>query len=187
MIEEHIGLCSWIANRYLYTGREFEELRSTAYLGLIAAAERWDPSRGAFATAFFWWARAAIQRDLASKRSRFSTMQGHREGPRTVSLDAPLGRDDDSTSLASTLGDDNAEAPADGAERALLRERIESALVTLRPRDAEVLRLRFGLDGGGPRTLEEVARHFSRTRERIRQIEKRAMRKLRYRLAGLDE
>ena len=96
-----------------------------------------------------------------------------------VSLETPIGEEDDSH-LADFIPDDDAPAPAEAASYTLLREQLLEVLDTLTPREEMVLRLRFGLDDGKNRTLEEVGREFKVTRERIRQIEAKALRKLRH-------
>ena len=95
-----------------------------------------------------------------------------------VSLETPIGEEED-----SHLGDfipDDALAPADAASMSLLKEQLAEVLKTLTPREEKVLKLRFGLDDGNPKTLEEVGKEFNVTRERIRQIEAKALRKLRH-------
>ncbi|MBE6716084.1 MAG: RNA polymerase sigma factor RpoD [Ruminococcaceae bacterium] len=96
-----------------------------------------------------------------------------------VSLETPIGEEEDSH-LGDFIPDEEALAPADAAFQALLKEEIANALSTLTPREAKVLSLRFGLEDGHPRTLEEVGKEFNVTRERIRQIEAKALRKLRH-------
>jgi RNA polymerase primary sigma factor len=96
-----------------------------------------------------------------------------------VSLETPIGEEEDSH-LGDFIEDEDAPAPVDAASFLLLREQIESVLDTLNDREQKVLRLRFGLDDGKARTLEEVGREFGVTRERIRQIEAKALRKLRH-------
>ena len=96
-----------------------------------------------------------------------------------VSLETPIGEEEDSH-LGDFIPDDDAPAPADAASHTLLREQLGDVLKTLTPREEKVLRLRFGLDDGRPRTLEEVGKEFNVTRERIRQIEAKALRKLRH-------
>ena len=96
-----------------------------------------------------------------------------------VSLETPIGKEEDSH-LGDFIPDEDAPAPADAASRELLKETISEVLFTLTPREEKVLRLRFGLVDGRPRTLEEVGDEFGVTRERIRQIEAKALRKLRH-------
>ena len=96
-----------------------------------------------------------------------------------VSLETPIGEEDDSH-LGDFIQDEDSPAPQDAAAYTLLREQLEEVMSTLTPREAKVLRLRFGLDDGKARTLEEVGKEFDVTRERIRQIEAKALRKLRH-------
>ncbi len=96
-----------------------------------------------------------------------------------VSLETPIGEEEDSH-LGDFIPDDDAPAPAEAASFALMKEQLMEVLDTLTPREEKVLRLRFGLDDGHQRTLEEVGKVFNVTRERIRQIEAKALRKLRH-------
>ena len=96
-----------------------------------------------------------------------------------VSLETPIGEEEDSH-LGDFIPDDDAPAPAEAAAFSLLKEQLIEVLDTLTPREQKVLRLRFGLDDGRARTLEEVGKKFEVTRERIRQIEAKALRKLRH-------
>ena len=96
-----------------------------------------------------------------------------------VSLETPIGEEDDSH-LGDFIPDDDSPAPHDSAAYTLLKEQLEEVMGTLTPREAKVLKLRFGLEDGKARTLEEVGREFEVTRERIRQIEAKALRKLRH-------
>ena len=94
-----------------------------------------------------------------------------------ASLESPVGEEEDS-SLGDFVADENAEAPGKAADRAMVAQQINLALKSLTPREEKVIRLRFGLDDGRPRTLEEVGLDFGVTRERVRQIEAKAIRKL---------
>lgn len=96
-----------------------------------------------------------------------------------VSLETPIGEEDDSH-LEDFIQDEDTPAPQDSAAYTLLREQLEEVMGTLTPREAKVLKLRFGLEDGKSRTLEEVGKEFMVTRERIRQIEAKALRKLRH-------
>ena len=96
-----------------------------------------------------------------------------------VSLETPIGEEDDSH-LGDFIQDDDSPAPQDSVAYTLLKEQLEEVMNTLTPREAKVLKLRFGLEDGKARTLEEVGREFMVTRERIRQIEAKALRKLRH-------
>ena len=96
-----------------------------------------------------------------------------------ISLETPVGEEDESN-LGNFIPDDEAPSPSEQAADVLLREHIEDVMSTLTPREAKVLKLRFGLQDGRMRTLEEVGREFMVTRERIRQIEAKALRKLRH-------
>ena len=96
-----------------------------------------------------------------------------------VSLETPIGEEEDSH-LGDFIPDEDASEPSEAASYTLLREQLDSVLSTLTPREEKVLRLRFGLEDGRTRTLEEVGKEFNVTRERIRQIEAKALRKLRH-------
>lgn len=113
--------------------------------------------------------------DLAPERVR--EIQKVAQEP--VSLETPIGEEEDSH-LGDFIEDEDAPAPDEAASYILLKEQLEEVLETLTPREAKVLRLRFGLDDGRSRTLEEVGQEFGVTRERIRQIEAKALRKLRH-------
>ncbi|QSO52657.1 RNA polymerase sigma factor RpoD [Alicyclobacillus curvatus] len=117
----------------------------------------------------------AAEMDLSAEKVR--EIQKIAQEP--VSLETPIGEEDDSH-LGDFIPDDEALAPADAAAYELLKEQLEDVLDTLTEREENVLRLRFGLDDGRTRTLEEVGKVFGVTRERIRQIEAKALRKLRH-------
>lgn len=117
----------------------------------------------------------AVEMDMTPERVR--EIQKIAQEP--VSLETPIGEEDDSH-LGDFIEDHDAPAPADMAAHELLKEELEDVLETLTEREEHVLRLRFGLDDGRTRTLEEVGKVFGVTRERIRQIEAKALRKLRH-------
>ncbi|MFO8074802.1 MAG: RNA polymerase sigma factor RpoD [Egibacteraceae bacterium] len=134
------------------------------------------------------------QRELYQREGREPTVDelaAHVELPATrvrqileldlepVSLDTPVGQDDDAV-LADFLEDDTAEVPSEAASFVLLREQLAGILHTLSEREREVIRLRFGMDGAPPRTLEEVGAEFGITRERVRQVEAKTLSKLRH-------
>ena len=96
-----------------------------------------------------------------------------------ISLETPIGEEEDSH-LGDFIPDDDAPSPADTAHLTMLKEQLDDVLRTITPREAKVLLLRFGLKDGRQRTLEEVGKEFNVTRERIRQIEAKALRKLRH-------
>jgi len=108
--------------------------------------------------------------DIALLQSLFSSI---------AQLETPIGEEDDSH-LGDFIEDQDALAPAEAAAFELLKEQLDDVLETLTPREKKVLKLRFGLDDGRSRTLEEVGQIFGVTRERIRQIEAKALRKLRH-------
>jgi RNA polymerase primary sigma factor len=119
----------------------------------------------------------AVQRRLESATQKVDRVLRSAEEP--VSLEVPVG-DEDSSSLGDFIEDDDAPSPIDAAAREMLREQIQQALDGLLERERQVLELRFGLMDGKEHTLEEVSRFFNVTRERIRQIEAKALRKLRH-------
>ena len=95
-----------------------------------------------------------------------------------VSLETPIGEEEDSH-LGDFIPDHHAQSPNDAANNTMLKEQLEEVLATLTPREADVLRMRYGLDDEQPQTLEDVGKAFNVTRERIRQIEAKALRKIR--------
>jgi len=118
-----------------------------------------------------------IAREMELSPERVMEIQ--RVAPEPLSLETPIGEEEDSH-LADFVEDQEAPSPAEAATNILLRREIEDALCKLTPREREVIRMRFGLEDGTPRTLEEVGRYFKVTRERIRQIEAKALKKLKH-------
>ena len=120
---------------------------------------------------------AEIGKEMGFSEEKVREIQKIAQDP--VSLETPIGEEEDSH-LGDFIEDDNAPAPSEAASYALLKEQLMEVLNTLTEREEKVLRLRFGLDDGRARTLEEVGKEFDVTRERIRQIEAKALRKLRH-------
>jgi len=120
----------------------------------------------------------ALQRRLEYATQKVDRVLRSAEEP--VSLESPVGGGDDSSQLGDFIEDEDALEPLDAASREMLREQVQSALIALSDRERQVLELRFGLLDGKDHTLEEVSRYFHVTRERIRQIEAKALRKLRH-------
>lgn len=166
-----------------------EDLAQAAWFGLRRAAEMFDPTKGAqFHTYAFFWLRDAVQQEFYRTRSTIRVPRQARSAiPKTVSLDAPRGGDTAET-FGALLVDEDGATPAELAHRADLRERVAEALATLIPRHAEVVALRFGINGAAyPHTAAEVARVLGVSRSRAGQIERRALGLLRTALAALAE
>jgi len=120
---------------------------------------------------------AEIAKELGITEEKVREIQKIAQDP--VSLETPIGEEEDSH-LGDFIEDDNTAAPSDMVAFTMLKEQLIGVLDTLTPREEKVLRLRYGIDDGRPRTLEEVGKEFNVTRERIRQIEAKALRKLRH-------
>ncbi len=228
MIKANLRLVVHIARDYEHCGLPLLDLINEGNIGLMKAAERFDPAKGAkFSTYASLWIKQAIRRGLAGQaktirlpvnavdtlyRLRHTAVRLSEELGRDpsdeelaqelgistrrvtelnvaslppASLDAAIG-DDDTSRLIEIVEDERAVMPSADLEDKNNLQLVASLIQTLEPREATILRMRFGLDGAAERTLEEIGKKFGLTRERIRQLQNEALRKLRRGFEDLD-
>ncbi|HKQ96572.1 MAG TPA: sigma-70 family RNA polymerase sigma factor [Candidatus Polarisedimenticolia bacterium] len=183
LVARHLPFVRSVAARYRHRGLPIEDLVGEGSLGLLEAARLYDPTRGVkFVSYAVYWIRRAIMRALEAQRSIAHVPHHLRRlgvhGGASVPLSAPI-LPGSTLLVADTLVSETDEGPALQFERRDAHERLQRALARLTPRERLVLAHRFGLEGREPEALQAIGGRLGVTREAVRQIEKRALHRLR--------
>ncbi|MFI5245985.1 MAG: RNA polymerase sigma factor RpoD/SigA [Gemmatimonadales bacterium] len=182
LVNRNLRFVISVAKKYQNRGLPLGDLIAEGNVGLFAAAHRFDPGHGVrFISYAVWWIRQAI-RSAVMRQSRIvrvpASCSAEERRARDVSLDAPVEPDGEQTLLDLYCTGEESDPERD-ASISLLSDRLEKALGLLPARDARILRLHFGLEGGSDHTLEAIGGILEITRERVRQLRDRALRRLR--------
>ena len=186
LIQNYLRLVASVAKGYVNLGLTYEDLIQEGNLGLMYAVDTFDVSyKNKMTTYATWWIRHYITRAISNQARIIRVPAAILESKKEIdiedplSLDEPLGDTGDET-FGSTIIDYESSTPEDKIFREEMRADLGAALATLEAREGEVLRQRFGLYGGLPQTLEEIGNNMKISKERVRQIERNALRKMRH-------
>jgi RNA polymerase primary sigma factor len=179
LITANLRFVVLVAKGYASRGLPLEDLINEGNIGLINALDHFDPERGChFITYAIWWIRQAMLKAIRAAERVSADSPEDARGP--VSLDSPLFDEEGATPLTDLIPDRENQGPEQVVLDGSLKNEIERLLKRLSPREVNILRERFGLDGREPASLEEIGKRLRMTRERIRQIEKKALLRIRH-------
>jgi RNA polymerase primary sigma factor len=179
LITANLRFVVLVAKSYANRGLPLEDLINEGNIGLINALDHFDPERGChFITYAIWWIRQAMLKAIHAAEG--VPVESSDEAREPVSLDSPAFDEEGATALADMIPDRGNRGPEQAFLDESLKNEIDNLLGRLPPRELSILRERFGLDGRRPASLEEIGKRLKMTRERIRQIEKQALRRIRH-------